>query len=663
MMGWLSILLVVVLFCGVYVLYRNYKHGTLRKIAEANEILLLLRGTFNNIPVGVYIKNASDDLRYIYVNDAAARFFNNSAEEIRGKTDFQVTSRFNITQQQMRDEDMSVLYSDKPLVFERVVYDDKGTPYMWATVHKQRADFLGHEEMIVATIIETTGIKEKNIQLDNFTRDIKLAVDASKIAIWSYDLASGVFSSVHGHSLVGDARCMENVLALMHREDATRFKKMIDGFCGGRDEDDTDVFRFSVSSGDEKGEYAYKHFRMTAYISPFTGRMQQVIGTERDVTHFMNQHLLLENYKFKMDLLTNAGQYSVWEYDCMEEVFLLDEKRRIDCGVALEQYLKLVRPDYRQAVSEHMEHMRARRDQILKIEYYLMDADGEYKWISTFSMPFKRDTEGAVISYAGISQNVNEWKKMNESLVLLKEKAEESNRLKSAFIANMSHEIRTPLNAIVGFSSLIADMDSAPERQEYAKLVNMNNELLLRMVGDVLDASRLESGKMEFSFSSFDLNEVFEQQYAVFSGKVPSGVELKKELPASGALIVSDRCRITQVINSIMNNACKFTEKGHIIMGYTLYNRTDIAVQPKSITDNSVIIFVKDTGCGIARENFTSIFNRFSKVNDFEQGVGLGLSLSKGIVDRLGGRMWLESELGVGSTFYFSVPVIFRQRP
>lgn len=122
---------------------------------------------------------------------------------------------------------------------------------------------------------------------------------------------------------------------------------------------------------------------------------------------------------------------------------------------------------------------------------------------------------------------------MNESLVLLKEKAEESNRLKSVFIANMSHEIRTPLNAIVGFSSLIADIDSGPERQEYAKLVNMNNELLLRMVGDVLDASRLESGKMEFSFSSFDLNEVFEQQYAVFSDKIPSGVELKENfLPA-----------------------------------------------------------------------------------------------------------------------------------
>lgn len=661
MMGVLAILVVAVFFL-VYMLYHNYKHGTLRKIAEANEVLLLLRGTFNNIPVGVYIKNASDDLRYIYINEAAVRFFNNTAEEIKGKTDFQVTSRFNITQQQMRDEDMSVLHSDKPLVFERIVYDEKGTPFMWATVHKQRATFLGHEEMIVATIIETTSVKEKNIQLDNFTRDIKLAVDASKMSIWSYDLASGLFSSVHGHSLVGDARNMEDVLAMMYREDAAKFRKGIDGFCSGKPGDYMDVFRFKIFSGQQKGEYAYKHSRMTAYISPFTGRMQQVIGTERDVTNFMDQHMLLENYKFKMDLLTTAGHYSVWEYDCTEDVFLLDDRRRIDCGVVLEHYLKLVRPDYLQIVTDHMDNMRARLDRMSKIEYYVMDENGEYNWISTLSMPFKKDPDGAVICYAGISQNVNDWKKMNESLVLLKEKAEESNRLKSAFIANMSHEIRTPLNAIVGFSSLIADADSSQERHEYAKLVDMNNELLLRMVGDVLDASRLESGKMEFSFSCFDLNEVIEQQYAVFSDKIPDGVEFTTEVPGCGAVIVSDRCRITQVINNIMNNACKFTEKGSIILGYTVYSHTDVARQPKSITDNSVILYVKDTGRGIPKENFTSIFNRFSKVNDFEQGVGLGLSLSKGIVDRIGGKIWVESELGVGSTFYFSVPVIFKKQ-
>lgn len=112
-----------------------------------------------------------------------------------------------------------------------------------------------------------------------------------------------------------------------------------------------------------------------------------------------------------MDLLTNAGQYSVWEYDCIEEVFLLDEKKRVDCGVVLERYLKLVRPGYHQIVTDHMEHMRARWYQMLKIEYYVMDEDGEYKWISTFSIPFKKDADGTVVRYAGISQNVNEWKK------------------------------------------------------------------------------------------------------------------------------------------------------------------------------------------------------------------------------------------------------------
>ncbi|MEG0518932.1 MAG: ATP-binding protein [Bacteroidales bacterium] len=656
------ILFIIELIIAVYLFiqHKSRQHDVIKMETEAKEYKLLLQNVFHNLLVGIYIKSAQDDFRYLYMNEMAAEFFVTPINQIQGKNDFNVISKFNITSQQMREEDEATLHSDTPLVFEREIFNDSGIPVRWVSIHKKRVSFLGKETMILATIIENTAVKQRELKLNNFTRDITLAVNASKMSIWSYDINTSAFALIHGTSKHLKGTRLGDILQMVHPDDIAKVNGLIDKFRAGQIEEAMETYRIrdTEADADESYIYRYKQIRMAAYRSPFTGKLEQIISAELDITNYIEGVRLLEEYKFKMDILIKAGEYTVWEYDLPTNLFIIPESNETyECNeTAIEKYMKLVRPDYEQQVRNYFHLMQSAHDGILKAHYYMMWKDGDYHWISTFIIPFKRDAQGGVIRYAGLVKDNNEWKQLTERLTLLKDKAEESNRLKSAFLANMNHEIRTPLNAIVGFSTLMADTQAKEERQEYVRHIQHNNDLLLRLVGDVLDISKLESGKMDFVFSEFDMNDIFEHQYETFLHSIPIGVVFMKEIPDSGLILRSDRYRISQVLNNLISNACKFTEKGCITIGYILHNNKLFTTAPVSITGLSVIIYVKDTGCGISQDHFTSIFNRFSKVNDFEQGAGLGLSLCKGIVDSLGGKIWLESEPGIGSTFYFSVP-------
>lgn len=224
-------------------------------------------------------------------------------------------------------------------------------------------------------------------------------------------------------------------------------------------------------------------------------------------------------------------------------------------------------------------------------------------------------------------------------------KTKEADKLKSAFLANMSHEIRTPLNAIVGFSSIMADTDNLDERLSYKEIINKNNELLLQLINDILDFSKIEAGMMDFHKENIDIKEICREAYQIHSIKMNPGVELifeENQLPS--VIIHTDRKRIIQVLSNFLTNAIKFTSKGSIIISYRL-------------SENKLLVSVTDTGTGIAEDYKNIIFERFIKVNDFKQGTGLGLSISKMIVENLGGEIGVDSELGKGSTFWFTLPL------
>ena len=215
--------------------------------------------------------------------------------------------------------------------------------------------------------------------------------------------------------------------------------------------------------------------------------------------------------------------------------------------------------------------------------------------------------------------------------------------MKSAFIANMSHEIRTPLNAIVGFSTLMAQAETEEDKQEYLKIIETSNEFLLQLIDDILDISKIESGKLEFIYTSFSLNEIFKPQEQAFLRRVNPGVEVIFENDGTNYSIISEKTRLTQVLTNFLSNAIKFTSTGTIRFGYRL-------------TDNGIYGYVSDTGTGIKKEDQDTIFDRFVKLDRFKQGTGLGLSICKTIITMLNGEIGVESEEGTGATFWFTIP-------
>ena len=267
------------------------------------------------------------------------------------------------------------------------------------------------------------------------------------------------------------------------------------------------------------------------------------------------------------------------------------------------------------------------------------------RWYTIQSMAIKwLDGRWAIMELA---TDITTRKQVELELIQAKEKAEESDRLKSAFLANMSHEIRTPLNAIVGFSSLLAETDEAELRHVYMSLVQENNELLLNLISDILDISKIEAGMIDIVMGRVDVPQLCREVIATFSHKKrDSAVELRFDENSPQIVIDADKNRIVQVLSNFLTNALKFTTKGSITLSYLLED------------ESQVRFCVTDTGKGIPDEQKHEIFNRFVKLDSFVQGAGLALSICQSLVKRMGGKIGVESREGEGSCFWFTHPYV-----
>ena len=300
-------------------------------------------------------------------------------------------------------------------------------------------------------------------------------------------------------------------------------------------------------------------------------------------------------------------------------------------------------PDDRALLIRFLDDARKGLTTQLSKEMRVLREDGTYTWTHVNLLVKKYAPQDRIIEIISINYDITELKRTEEMLVKARDKAEASDRLKSAFLANMSHEIRTPLNAIVGFSSLLTSTENAAEKELYNSLIGHNNKLLLNLINDVIDLSKIESGYLELRPDWVNLTELLDESVAEYAHQVPSGVELLTNYPAHDSLVELDKLRIKQILSNFLSNALKNTTTGHVEVFY-------------EVDHQSVRIGVKDTGRGIPQNMLEKIFERFEKLDSFAQGAGLGLPICKLIVEKMNGRILVDSQLGIGTTFIIELP-------
>ncbi len=372
-----------------------------------------------------------------------------------------------------------------------------------------------------------------------------------------------------------------------------------------------------------------------------------------NVTVKRTERFLTDNVA-RLSLMLEAGNVFPWYADIAsgkieigDELFKaygVDRKEFQDDFFSIATFVASIYPDDRGIFEAIYNNLLAGESCKIGLELRLdLLNTGEYKWVDLKGVAQEFDERGKVTKVLGFIADIQKRRDDEQALIEAKQRAEESDRLKSAFLANVSHEIRTPLNAIVGFSEVIAHTEGECEREEYLDIVKANSNLLLHLINDILDLSRIESGKMEFIDENIQMDELCEELRQMHQMRIKNDVKVIFERPAVSLTIVSDSHRLRQLYSNLISNAIKYTEKGSITLGYKLKG-------------NMMEGYVRDTGSGIPVEKLNNVFGRFEKLDLLKQGFGLGLSICKSILDNMGGKIWVESELGVGSCFYFSIP-------
>ena len=537
---------------------------------------------------------------------------------------------------------------------DTMIYGVKVIPIWSRKKHLIGHILLANDMTSVKEVEFRTEESKKNLEMAKKAQDLiakrDLAMKVSNIVHWDFDVNSQKFESYNDpiNDYVSDRLLtVSEYMDVIYPEDRSVFYDAMQSLIAGKNVTINFTCRIQTKF-DETWQYC--DFMGVPFDQDENGDIIRYTGFRQNIPKIqqLNRELKERNYKIELSFKTVGMSY--WGFDVKSLKFSAFNDPINDFysekTITPEDYLNATHPDDVVFVRKYMEHMFRGIDKDFNVKYRSKTKwDDEWQTLLVTGIQVERDKEGHVTRYTGITINNTKWEKMIQQLKELKEKAELSDRLKSAFLANMSHEIRTPLNAIVGFSELMVTCDDPEEKKEYINIIQSNNELLLRLINDILDLSKIESGIIERRKENFNLAKVCNELFVTIQAKMTNpNVELRLDGPNSECWVLLDRNRLKQVWMNFLTNAVKCTKSGYIKMGY-------------GIEREGLRIYVEDTGIGIPDDLHDKVFTRFEKLNEFSQGTGLGLTISRAIVEAAGGEVGFTSKLGVGSTFWAWLPL------
>lgn len=374
----------------------------------------------------------------------------------------------------------------------------------------------------------------------------------------------------------------------------------------------------------------------------------------RDLRYELAQLDKLKGNNIESEFVLRAMHLCTWHLDPRTMAFTFDSDFRdrsswvapLNDDSHISHFQQQINADDAKIVEKSMRELCEGRTENYHVEYrVLIPNTGKFYWEESYATIVERDVDGLPTSIVGTTMRIDDRKQMEEALIDARNRAEESDRLKSAFIANISHEIRTPLNAIVGFTSILPDISDEVERRSLLDLVHENTQKLLRIIDDVVNISSIESGQSQMVLSCFELNMALTELIDSARRDLKPGVAMQTQYACEQLMVNTDYSRFREIMQHLLSNAVKFTHQGSVTVGYAVP------------AGGRVSIWVRDTGQGIAEENRQRVFERFFKVDEFIPGAGLGLSICQTMAFSMGGTVTVESKQGEGSTFTLDIPI------
>lgn len=493
-------------------------------------------------------------------------------------------------------------------------------------------------------------VKKANHEAKQQNMKLSLAIKGSNIAFWEFDVLAETFKAyndpVNGYN-ESHILTLSDYHQYMNSPDLLAMKPYVELMQEGRDE----TYSLDVRV---KTPYDNDWRDCTITGTPFekdalTGRVIKYVGFRRDNTEIVKLNREVSESVQKMRYVFSHSNIMIWEFNIDALTIRMDYgDDALQETLSVEELLQeRIVPSKRKEVRLFMKRLSERLEDEFTLQWEMLplknSGNENIRYVIINGMPI-RDTSGKITAYSGLRRDITDLILTQNRLEHETERALQSDKLKSAFLANMSHEIRTPLNAIVGFSGLLQETNDPQVQKEYIQIINANNELLLNLINDILDLSRIESGEVTVFNEYFDLASYFESLAASLQKRcVNPDVEFIIDRPYEKCIVYLDRSRVAQLCTNFATNAIKHTQKGYIKIGYVY-------------ADSGINLYVEDTGSGIPADKQHLVFQRFEKLNPFVQGTGLGLSICKAIVDVYGGKIGLVSKEGQGSEFWAWLP-------